>query len=148
MKYKAYLFILVTSFCLMAQSKKAQKYSYRVTVNPETSFHKIEVMKKDKLHYTFQPEEGMAMNIDTRIHNVRNYKNPVLVTIWQVGVTAQTLVILNLKNKNNPELLKITSPGEINCSQEGDKLHIMYEKLNENPRHPHDSILVTQIWPE
>ena len=148
MKYKAYLFTLVISFCLMAQNKKTQKFSYRITADPETHVHKVEVRKKDKVHYTFQPEENMAINIDARIHTIRGYKNPVLVTIWQVGVTAQTLVVLNLKNKNKPKLLKITSPGEINCWQEGDKLHIAYEKLNENPRYPHDSVLVTQIWPE
>ncbi len=147
MKYIIHLLIAISvpsySFSL-DEKRKNSNISYEVIFDNITSSHKINFFKKNKIYYTFQNEGTGITIIDIETYKIK--RKSVLVTTWQTGVNAQSLIVFNLKKNKRPILLKISSFGEIIFWKEKHKLHIQYEKLNKNPKHMYDISTQIYIW--
>ncbi len=85
--------------------------------------------------------------------SISEYGRPVLLSLWQMGVQSQLLVLIDPQQvdpeePDAPLVLELWSAGEIHYEIDQGRLTISYEIVNPETGEWSDKRLETMRWPE
>ncbi|MCP3962298.1 MAG: hypothetical protein GY719_31025 [bacterium] len=131
----------------------AEQVSYRIARDSPDDPTRLELLDAERVVYEYTPDSRPMFLIEAESVRVPEYGRPVLVTVWQMGVQSQLLVLidpqqLDPKKPEAPLLLEQWSMAEIHYEVEQGKLAIDYEIINPETGDYTDRLVETMTWPE
>ncbi len=150
---RAGLFLLIVLALVTATTGAAEQVSYRVARDSPEDPIRLQLLDGQRVVYEYTPEGSAMFLPELESVSIPEYGRPVLLSLWQMGVQSQLLVLIDPQQvdpeePDAPLVLELWSTGEIHYEIDQRRLAISYEIVNPETGEWSDKRLETMRWPE